>query len=184
MASNKKKRLEAIADQLALQASQEPQDEFIMDLVSTPEGIVVNTNEAVDFFKASDVMMKQAELVPNDNNNAGPSWRIVDDSAGGTVAQQKEAKRQPRILGPAGKRSLEAKLPSKNKPQKVPTPSKMKHQVLKLPALVLKVPASAAKRSPRRRRNRQDRGSPGHLSSNSTPRTNIQHLMFTKTSSK
>ena len=48
-------------------------------------------------------------------------------------------KRQPRILGPAGKRSLEAKLPSKNKPQKVPTPSKMKHQVLKLPALVLKV---------------------------------------------
>ena len=91
MASNKKKRLEAIADHLALQASQEPQDEFIMDLVSTPEGIVVNTNEAVDFFKASDVMMKQAELVPNDNNNAGPSWRIVDDSAGGTVAQQKEA---------------------------------------------------------------------------------------------
>ena len=80
MASNKKK-----------QASQEPQDEFIMDLVSTPEGIIVNTNEAVDFFKASDVMMKQAELVPNDNNNAGPSWRIVDDSAGGTVAQQKEA---------------------------------------------------------------------------------------------
>ena len=47
MASNKKKRLEAIADHLALQASQEPQDEFIMDLVSTPEGIVVNTNEAV-----------------------------------------------------------------------------------------------------------------------------------------
>ena len=80
MASNKKK-----------QASQEPQDEFIMDLVSTPEGIVVNTNEAVDFFKASDVMITQAELVPNDNNNAGPSWRIVDDSAGGTVAQQKEA---------------------------------------------------------------------------------------------
>ena len=38
MASNKKKRLEAIADHLALQASQEPQDEFIMDLVSTPEG--------------------------------------------------------------------------------------------------------------------------------------------------
>ena len=80
MASNKKK-----------QASQEPQDEFIMDLVSTPEGIVVNTNEAVDFFKASDAMITQAELVPNDNNNAGPSWRIVDDSAGGTVAQQKEA---------------------------------------------------------------------------------------------
>ena len=53
MASNEKKRLEAIADHLALQASQEPQDEFIMDLVSTPEGIVVNTNEAVDFFKAS-----------------------------------------------------------------------------------------------------------------------------------
>ena len=70
MASNKKKRLEAIADHLALQASQEPQDEFIMDLVSTPEGIVVNTNEAVDFFKASDVMIMQAELVPNDNNNA------------------------------------------------------------------------------------------------------------------
>ena len=40
MASNEKKRLEAIADHLALQASQEPQDEFIMDLVSTPEGIV------------------------------------------------------------------------------------------------------------------------------------------------
>ena len=98
MASNKKKRLEAIADHLALQASQEPQDEFIMDLVSTPEGIVVNTNEAVDFFKASDVMITQAELVPNDNNNAakrseaptenpGPSREAV---AGGKVAQQEQ----------------------------------------------------------------------------------------------
>ena len=149
MASNKKKRLEAIADHLALQASQEPQDEFIMDLVSTPEGIVVNTNEAVDFFKASDVMITQAELVPNDNNNAGPSWRIVDDSAGGTVAQQKEA-------------------PTEN-----PGPSRE-----------AVAGGKVAKRSPRRRRNWQDRGSPGHLSSNSTPRTNIQHLMFTKTSSK
>ena len=48
---------------------------------------------------------------------AGESWRIPLEAK-----FPSKKKRQPRILGPAGQRLLEAKLPSRNQPQKVPSP--------------------------------------------------------------